>query len=288
MKPAYIFVVLAAVAVGGAFLMLKHSPSAPASAPVEAIIEQPRTETPMDQYTRFFDKKTFDVDDGKQKRTITYYWRAPEKPYPPGLAFPLVLVLHGAPGTAYAAEYLISQKMQVDFPAFIVAPEAPATKKWAFPDKFSGQEWGDKVPATYVRHPELESLPDAVELVHRLEKEFPVDARRIYILGCSEGGVGAFAAAQRYPDVFAASVAISGAWSFLDAPKMTHMPLWIIHGTQDPIMPVAIARGMAQLIRQQHGPVSYTELPDMGHECPSPALYGRPLWQWLFSQKKPS
>lgn len=288
MKPAYIFPILAVIAAIAAFFVFKHPATAPsAAAPAQAIVEQPRTEAPMEQFTRFFQKKLFDIDDGKQKRSMTYYWFAPEKPYPPGLKFPLVLVLHGSPGNAYAAEYLIARQMQMDFPAFVLAPASPFGKKWAAPEKFSGQEFGDKTPVNYVWHPELESLPDAVALIRQLETEFPVDTHRIYVMGCSDGGTGTFGAVLRYPDMFAGAAAISGAWSFLDAAKMTHVPLWIIHGTQDPIMPVSIARGISQIIKQQRGPVFYTEISTMGHECPSAALYGKPLWQWLFSQRKP-
>ena len=289
MKTVHIVFVLLAVAALAAFFLLKHGAPAPAElAQPETVIEQPRDAAPMEQYTRFFEKKQFDIDEGKKKRSFSYYWLAPEKPYPPGLKFPLVLVLHGSTGKDYAAEYLISRQMRLDFPAFVVAPQSPAGKKWAAPDKFEGHEFGDKTPVNFVRYPELESLPDAVALVRQLEKDFPVDTSRIYVLGCSDGGTGTFGAVLRYPEVFAGAAAISGAWSFLDAAKMSRVPLWIIHGTQDPIMPVTIVRYIADVARQQRGPVVYTEIPTMGHECPAANLYGRPLWQWLFSQRKPS
>ena len=283
MKSLNILIIAGVAAILGlGFFMLKHPPQPP----VVTVVEEPRTDAPMEQFTRFFAKKQYDVDDGKQKRTITYYMFDPEKPYPAGLKFPLVVVLHGAPGKAYAAEYLISKQMQLDFPSFILAPQSPFGKKWAMPEKFSGQEFGNGKPANYVYHPELDSLPDTIELIRRLELEYPIDASRVYIVGCSDGGTGVYGAVMRYPNIFAGATAISGAWSFLDAAKMKQVPLWIIHGSLDETFPVTVARGMSQGIKQQGGPVFYSEFPSMGHECSASSLYGKALWQWLFGQRK--
>lgn len=278
---------VAAAVAFGAFTLMKPPAAGGGVATGQTVVEPPRTDAPMDNLTRFFAKKQYDMADGQQRRRLTYYWFEPEgRPYPLGLKFPLVVVLHGAPGKAYAAEYLISRQMQLDYPAFIVVPQSPAGKKWAMPEKFTGQEFGAQQAAKYQYRPELESLPDTVELISRLAKEHPVDTSRIYVTGCSDGGTGAYGAALRYPEVFAAAAAISGAWSFADAHKLTKIPLWILHGSEDNVFPVAIARGMAGIAKRQGAPVYYTELPGVGHSCDSSALYGKPLWSWLFSQKK--
>lgn len=284
------FVLFAGVAVVLAlavFFIRKPAATGSVNASAQAVIEVPRTDTPMDNFTKFFAKKQFEVADSQQRRILTYYWFEPEgKPYPQGLKFPLVIVLHGAPGKAYAAQYLITRQMQMDFPAFIAVPQSPAGKKWAMPEKFTGQEFGAAQAAKYQYRAGLESLPDAVELASRLAKEYPVDTSRIYITGCSDGGTGVYGAALRYPHVFAAGAVISGVWSFADASKLTKTPLWILHGSADNVFPVTIARGMAEIAKRQGAPVYYTELPNVGHSCDAPALYGKALWNWLFSQQK--
>src|SRR5262249_8103150 len=148
-------------------------------------------------------------------------------PYPPGLKFPLVLILHGTPGIAYAAEYLVQRKTLLDYPAFIVAPVQPKGWVWDVPKEFEGY------PQLNLPTHAMHGLAGTVQLVKSLSQQFPVDTNRIYIVGCSEGGSGAFGAVLRYPDVFAAAVPMSAGWTFSEAPKMTKVPIWAFQGAKD-------------------------------------------------------
>lgn len=244
------------------------------------IYEKPRTATPMDIYTRLFTKKQFTFNENGKKRAMIYYWFEPKgKPYPPELKFPLVVILHGGTGNAYAAQYAITRDMQINNPAFVFIPMSPLGKVWAVPDVINGQ----KVSAEITQN---QALPDAVEMIRQLTQRFPVDINRIYIVGCSDGGGGAYGAVSRYPNLFAAAVPMSGLWDANDAPKMTTVPMWVFHGALDDGMPVAGTRALVSGIKKYGGNIRYTELPEMGHECPSPILYTKAMWQWLFSQKK--
>jgi predicted peptidase len=278
----------AAVLLSAYFYKTKLSPlyEGSVTADTDTIVENPRIDAPVEAYTPLFSRKKYEIHDGNHKRRLTYFWFAPKQPFPLGRKIPLVVVLHGAPGKAYAAEYLVPDEMQRDFPSFIVVPQSPIAKKWAMPELFSGQEFSGSQLANYTYQPKLESLPDVVELINRLTREFPIDSSRVYIVGCSDGGTGVYGAVLRYPNMFAGAVAISGAWSFLDAGKMTQVPLWIEHGTNDNTFPALIPRVMADSIQKQGKIVHYTEFSNMGHECPNPSLYTRPLWEWLFSQRK--
>jgi predicted peptidase len=243
------------------------------------VYASPRTEEPMGYHTQFFEKKQLEVDGLHQNLMMTYYWMEPDKPYPSGQKFPLVMVLHGAPGNAYAAQYLKVPDMKRDFPAFIFVPMAALSQVWAVPDKIGGVA----APPMYADN---QVLPVAVEIIRRLMQKYPIDPARIYVMGCSDGAAGAYAAALRYPDIFAAAMPMSGGRNIVDAPQMIHVPMWIFHGEHDTIYSVSIARAMADSIKAHGGNVQYTEFPDMGHNCPSPRLYGRETWEWLFSQRK--
>jgi predicted peptidase len=245
------------------------------------VYELPRTDETLGYHTQFFDKKQFETGDHGQKRVMTYYWMEPDRPYLPDQKFPLVMVLHGAPGRAYAAQYLKVPDMKRDFPAFIFVPTIPISRVWAAPDEVDGV----KTPAIYTDH---QSLPGTIEIIRRLIHEYPIDPARIYVMGCSDGASGAYGAALRYPDIFAAAVPMSGGWNIADAAQMTQVPMWIFHGALDRVFPVSVARAMAASIKSHGGDVRYTEFPDMGHNCPSPSLYARETWQWLFNQKKPN
>jgi predicted peptidase len=235
----------------------------------------PRDEKPAAESTRHFDRKTFEAGPGDRKRVLTYYLHSPAT-MAPAEAYPLVMVLHGRPGRAYAAEHLVAVGMNEDYPAFVLIPTAPESKAWAVPAN----------DPAYNQFIDRQSLPDAIDILRRIMQENPVDPKRVYIVGCSEGGIGAFAAAAQHPEIFAGAVALSGTWSLGDAPKMTGVPLWIAHGADDPSLPAAKTQALAESIRDHGGSVRYTEIPRMGHYCPDRSLYNRDMWDWLFSQRK--
>lgn len=244
------------------------------------VFEAPRNENPVGDATHSFERKTHTAPGPKENHVLTYFWKAPEPPYPDGLTFPLVLILHGAPGNAYAGQYLVSPEMQVKYPAFILIPVLPPKTTWAIP------QYGPNSPVKKTFAYERAAMDDVVHLIATLQTQYPIDAKRIYVLGCSEGGYGSFGAVLNYPEFFAAAVPMSGGWNPEDAPRMTKVPIWAFHGRMDDTVPVQETRDMVSLIQQYRGTIYYTEFPDMAHDCAAPKLYSEQMWTWLFSQKK--
>ncbi|MEZ0223524.1 MAG: prolyl oligopeptidase family serine peptidase [Alphaproteobacteria bacterium] len=240
------------------------------------IYEVPRTDEPAEYNTRYFERAEFEAASGARKRVLTYWFHAPGR-VTPGEKYPLVMVLHGRPGRAYAAEHLVTTDMERDFPAYVMIPTAPESKAWAVPDRKD---------SPYAEFLGRQSLPDAVDILRRFIESRPVDLDRIYVIGCSEGGFGAYGAVLRYPDVFAAAVAISGYWDVDDASKMTKVPLWIVHGSKDSFLPVSTVRSLYTGIKDHGGNVRYTEIADLDHYCPASKLYPREMWEWMFSHRK--
>ena len=64
-------------------------------------------------------------------------------------------------------------------------------------------------------------------------QNYPIDRSRVYILGPSAGGIGAYAIAAAYPDYFAAICPIAGRGSTSLAPNLVNVPVWAFHGTAD-------------------------------------------------------
>jgi len=245
------------------------------------IDEKPRTLQPVEEYTKFYTQKKFKAHrENGSDHGLTYYWYQPEPPYPDGLKFPLVLLLHGGTGNSYAGKFLIQKDIRLEFPAFIVVPVLSATKTWAFTSRMPD------FPSKPFFKGKEQDLPDAIQLIANLASEYPIDINRIYVVGCSEGGVGVFGAARYYSDVFAAGIAISGGWAAEDAPQMTNMPLLAIHGSLDKNVTVSLSRNMVAAIRKAGGQAEFIEIPDMGHECPSSRLYSKSVWKWLFSRER--
>lgn len=261
----------------------------------KVIVENPRNASPMGQNTVFFSRGKqwpFEIEEKNATRVQYYYlWTPPAADATK--KYPLVVFLHDEDGMAAGAASLIASKqMQTALPAFIVVPQIPKDKTWAFPDKFSGQEFGtnkkEQSTALAAKYPpEKQSLHDVMVLAAQLISRYNIDMDRVYIVGCGEGGTGVYGAAARYPDFFAGAVAISGLWSFNDAAKMAKLPLLVMHGTQDKTTDVMAGQGMAQLIRRagSHA-IYYQEIPDLAHKCDDPRLYAPAMWQWLLSLRK--
>lgn len=250
------------------------------------VVEAPRTDFPMAQYTLpqlYKKKKAMMEDEDGLRRVIYYYWHAPAMA--PGEKLPLIVVLHGGDGLSHAAIYLRSGAVQKEFPAFLLIPMAPFGKIWDAPEAYTGQEG---LPPDKNSPPgeESRSLRDVIYLVAQATVESPVDVNRIYIIGCDEGGAGVYGAAAHYPGIFAAGVAIGGKWSFIDAAKIGKTPLLLLHGGKDPVVPAAFASNMSRMIAATGGKVTYHEFPNTDHSCETPGFYSQAVWSWLFSQTR--
>ncbi|MEZ0225017.1 MAG: dienelactone hydrolase family protein [Alphaproteobacteria bacterium] len=254
------------------------------------VVETPRSQFPMAQYTvpTIFKKLRFTIEeDNGSRRAIYYYWYAP-KGLPAGVKLPLVVVLHDKAGNDWGAVYLRSNAVQKEFPSFILIPQAPATKVWASPKKYLGQEVTPPQQLPAIVPDEAQSMSDVISLVATLTEAVAVDENRIYILGCDEGGTGVYGAAAHFSGIFAAGVAIGGMWSFLDAPKLAKTPLLLLQGLTDTVITPEYTRNMRQFIQNARGQVFVGEFPNTSHDCASPGYYSHAVWKWLFAQKRPS
>lgn len=277
-------------AVRGTIFGSKGEVDAPALAVAgKPIIDKPRSDAPMGEYTAYFGKvKTFVLDENNIQRTQSYYLVKPQK-VEPGVKYPLVIFLHDEKGMADGAVQLLNQRANLP-PFYLLVPQAPDKKTWAVPDKFNGQEFGKSKTAQQwntKKYPEArQTLKDVLTLVARLLPTLQIDDERLYAMGCGEGGIGVYGALAKYSEFFAGGLVASGLWSFSDAPKMLRTPVIIFHGAKDKTTDVIAAQGMSQVLQQLGGTVSYQELPDLDRNCADPRLYAASAVNWLFSQRR--
>ena len=113
---------------------------------------------------------------------------------------------------------------------------------------------------------------------------YPIDRRKVVLLGFSQGGVMAYDLALREPERFLALVALS---SWLPAalaatvpshPALSRLPTLVVHGSQDPMIPVARAQESRRRLLARGLNVHYREYP-MQHEINPDAL--REIVVWL-------
>lgn len=193
-------------------------------------------------------------------------------------SYPLVLSLHGGaprrnfedllepylPGLAYGLGRLVSLETQTVHPSYVVAP-------WS-----NNQSWDDA------------NLQLVMLLLHSLEREFPIDAKRRYVTGQSMGGFGTWSAITLYPFYFAAAVPICGGGepSAVKAPWQT--PVWAFHGAADQVVPAQYTRDMIAAVRRAGGGPVYFEYAQTDHSGAAERAYCEPgLIAWLFGQARP-
>jgi poly(3-hydroxybutyrate) depolymerase len=205
---------------------------------------------------------------------IRYGWLAPKK-LEPGQKYPLVVCLHGRGGNTHAADVLAGDELREKYPAFVMAPECDQPAWWASVAVLGRGE-----------HPER--LPLAVAAVREVLKNEAIDPARVYVTGQSMGGVGSWAAAARYGDLFAAAVPVCGAWPVDDAPKMIGVPIWAFHGEVDNTVPVKFSRELTVAVSKAGGTAKYTEYEGVGHGSWDRAYADAEMWKWMFEQRKSS
>ncbi len=194
---------------------------------------------------------------------LKYVLRVPSN-IPDDTPLPLVLVLHGRGADA---NDLADLAPMLDPPggARFVFPNAPKPFE-PMPGYAFGYTWFEGWP------PRGESLQESrallLELIDELVKRYPTPPGKLILCGFSQGGLMSIDVGYRTQQPLAAIVVMSGAIAEADAPDFAakkDVPVLIVHGTEDDMIPVLAAR-RARRILEQHGiEPEYHEFP-MGHQ----------------------
>jgi poly(3-hydroxybutyrate) depolymerase len=135
----------------------------------------------------------------------------------------------------------------------VVAPMGYSLSGW----------WG----ARSGRPAELSEL-DAMTLLARIRQQYAVDSDRIYLMGHSMGGAGAYHLAAKYNDVWAAVAPISAAGGIADgdAERYRSFATLLMHGEKDSIVTVEGSRRAAAALQRVGAQHIYLEFPGKDHE----------------------
>jgi predicted peptidase len=227
-----------------------------------------------------------------QGRSMTYYLHVPAGHRDDG-RFPLVLLLHGsgergtpgAPPERNRARMLrqayvriwAGPRVQRAWPCFVAVPQVMGGDRWVGVLGTQGSYSSAAEPSA--------SLALAGEILDTLLREYPgIDRGRLYLVGVSMGGYGAWEALQRWPALFAAAAVVAGGGDPGHAEAIAGLPIWAFHGAADPIVPVAGSREMVQALRAAGGSTRYTEYAGAGHAVWMRAFASPGFLAWLFAQ----
>ena len=96
------------------------------------------------------------------------------------------------------------------------------------------------------------SEKETLEVVDLIRKEFKVDDDRTYLMGHSMGGAGTLYLAIKYPQRWAAIAALAPAAFAVDQEglsKIPKMPIMLVHGDMDTVVPVTVGRAWAEAMK---------------------------------------
>ena len=100
------------------------------------------------------------------------------------------------------------------------------------------------------------------------------------------GGFGTFDAITRYPDLFAAAVPVCGGGDTSKAGLFAHIPVWIFHGSEDPVVDPLLSVDMATALIRANAHPGLTLCPEFGHFSWLAAYSDPLLIEWMFRQHK--
>jgi predicted peptidase len=206
--------------------------------------------------------------DATMVNDLQYLLYTPEEYESSSDAFPLVVWLHGGDQGGADIEKLKTgglPKMIAEgeeFPFLVFSPQNPS-EELLFP---------------------IERVKNALDQV---VAEHRVDASRIYLVGYSRGGFGAWSMAEQFPETFAAVVPIAGGGirHYLNRTGET-VAFWVFHGEEDETIPLSDSVVMYQRLKELGRDARLSVLEGVDHgEVESAALEDPAVFDWLLEQR---
>jgi predicted peptidase len=207
-------------------------------------------------------------------------------------SYPLVIFLHGAGERGadnelqmtHGSSLFLNPKNRKKYPAFVVFPQCDEEEFWA--NLTFGYESDYGVNALNWHEGFSKPMGLVLDLMQALQQEYKIDEDRIYVMGLSMGGFGTFDLLQKRPGLFAAGIPICGGADNQRFTGLVDIPLWIFHGADDDVVPVALSQEVANFLKAEGGNVKYTEYEGVKHDSWTNAFAEKSLLKWLFNQKR--
>ena len=165
-------------------------------------------------------------------RTRTYFVHLPPG-YDGHTALPVVLVLHGATESPEGVERLSGMSAEADKKNFIaVYPRGTGRENPA-----SLPTWNSGNCCGYAQLNHVDDVGFFRALLDKLEKDYAVDPKRVFVTGISNGGMMSYRLACEMSDKIAAAAPVEGAQNVACRPS-NPVSVIIFHGTTDHLVPM--------------------------------------------------
>jgi predicted peptidase len=219
-----------------------------------------------DKDERGFLDRVHKDSDGKEAKYVLFV----PHDYKGDKAYPLILFLHGSGESGSDGKKQAGQgignaikKQEKTFGFITVFPQSQK-RTWAA---------------------DSEDAKRALDILAEVQKQYKVDAKKVYLSGLSMGGFGTWSLAAKYPDRWAAIVPICGGGDPKQAEKIKDIPCWCFHGDADKAVKVERSRDMIEALKKAGGKPKYDEYPGVGHNSWDKAYGTKELYEWLLMQQ---
>ena len=129
---------------------------------------------------------------------------------------------------------------------------------------------------------------DVLDVIQQMQRDYVIDANRIYLLGHSMGGYGTWSIAANHPEIFAAIAPVSGLGSILiqaRLKRLVNVPWLVTHGIDDRTVAIEESRRMVSAGRRLGIEIRFDEVAGGDHfNVFGPALRG--IFAWFDKQRR--
>lgn len=180
--------------------------------------------------------------------------------YDPGRVWPLIVCLHG--GMGRGDDYIWTWLRPAKSRGYLLLSPKSIGSTWnLFGEDYDGES--------------------VLTMLEEVCQEYRIDRRRVLLTGLSDGGSYAFTLGLNHPESFSGLASIAGVLqTTADLQRAGELPILIVHGLQDYIFPVGMARAAFAHLEQRGFRVTYQELPDWGHAYPY-TIHARIVLPWF-------
>jgi phospholipase/carboxylesterase len=194
---------------------------------------------------------------------------------------PTILTLHGRGANALDLLGLAPHLCNGNF--LMICPQGPL--ETPIGPGAVGYAW---YPMSMGGPPDIDAILSSREMLQQFLdvclKRYPIDAKKLAVLGFSQGGVMAYSLALSKPERFA-GLAVLSSWLPKELiPKLSinneavqSLPTLVQHGSQDQMIEVQRAKDSVERLRTLRVPLTYRDY-DMGHEITPRSLSDLSAW----------
>ncbi|HWJ28471.1 MAG TPA: prolyl oligopeptidase family serine peptidase [Flavisolibacter sp.] len=225
--------------------------------------------------------------------TLPYRLLLPEN-YSAKKKYPLILFMHGSGERGrdnekqllHGGDLFLKDSIRKQYQAIVVFPQCPEGSTWAAGITSKYDSAKNRTFIFQNDAPPTVPMQLVQQLLAQLQKDFPIDKKRIYVGGLSMGGMGTYDLVRRNPTMFAAAFPICGAADPSTASQLTKPSWWIFHGALDNTVPPMYSQQMADALKKAGADVHFTLYPNASHNSWDSAFAEPGLMPWLFSKHR--